>query len=237
MTDILIVILIFAVILIWSEMGIRRIIKAKKYKEELVETRINDCKKEYDNFVEKYSNDPILSKSNWFGIKKRYLKRFLDKMDDENVFLFAFEVSEKLDLVTEDFFTMVEIISNIEKEVEDVKTNIIESIKKFELYKNNDIPKFFVIESLTSNEKYYCFSTNLKINEKTLDICGLVFYSSVKEGYFKTFSPYNVKIRKMTKEEFDNEYLPNRLTNMKFDGDIQASMYENYLKTMFENDK
>ena len=124
MTDILIVILIFAVILIWSEMGIRRIIKAKKYKEELVETRINDCKKEYDNFVEKYSSDPILSKSNWFEIKKRYLKRFLDKMDDENVFLFAFEVSEKLDLVTEDFFTMVEIIANIENEVEDVKTTL-----------------------------------------------------------------------------------------------------------------
>jgi hypothetical protein len=237
MTDILIVILIFAVILIWSEMGIRRIIKAKKYKEELVETRINDCKKEYDNFVEKYSNDPILSKSNWFEIKKRYLKRFLDKIDDENVFYFAFEISEKLDLVTEDFFTIVEIIANIENEVEDVKNNIIESIKEFELYKNNDIPKFFVIESLISKDKHYCFSTNLKINEKTLEISGLVFYSSVKEGCFKTFSPYNVKIRKMTKEEFDNEYLPNRLTNMKFDGDIQASMYENYLKTMFENDK
>lgn len=231
MSGIVVVILIVLIGYIWSTI----VVRDKKRKTAEKEEAIAKCKKDYNQkiyeFIERYRNDEVLSKSRWYDGAVDDFKYFVKPFNDEVYGSIDKQLNEARKLQ----MYIVEKIVKYDSNSANVRGKILENIEYFKSLKNGNIPKFFVIQPILANEVIYddfYFSNNLTIDDN-LTIKGVCFIDEKKEGEYITISPYDWTMREMTKDEFETIYLPNRLTSMRFDSDVSASLYEDYLRTMF----
>lgn len=231
MSGIVIVILVVLIGYIWSTI----VIRDKKRKNAEKEKAITKCTRDYNEeiykFIERYRDDEILSKSRWYDGALAELKYFVEPHNNEVYGSVDIRLREcrKLQLY------IVEKIIKYDSNSAKIRSQILENIEYFKSLKNGKLPKFFVLQPILANEVIYddfYFSNNLTIDEN-LTIKGVCFIDEKKEGEYITISPYDWTMREMTKDEFETIYLPNRLTSMRFDSDVSASLYEDYLRTMF----
>ena len=231
MSGIVVVILIVLIGYIWSTI----VVRDKKRKTAEKEEAIAKCKKDYNQkiyeFIERYRNDEVLSKSGWYDGALAELKYFVKPINNEVYGNIDTQLNEARKLQ----MYIVEKIVKYDSNSANVRGKILENIEYFKSLKNGNMPKFFVIQPILANEVIYddfYFSNNLTIDDN-LTIKGVCFIDEKKEGEYITISPYDWTMREMTKDEFETIYLPNRLTSMRFDSDVSASLYEDYLRTMF----
>lgn len=231
MSGIVVVILICLIGYIWSTIVVRDKKRKTAEKEEAIAKCKKDYNKEISEFIERYRNDEILSKSRWYDGALEELKYFVKPFNNE---VYG-SVDKQLNEARKLQMYIVEKIVKYDSNSANVRSKILENIEYFKSLKNGNMPKFFVIQPILANEVIYddfYFSNNLTIDDD-LTIKGLCFIDEKKEGEYITISPYDWTMREMTKDEFETIYLPNRLTSMRFDSDVSASLYEDYLRTMF----
>lgn len=231
MSGIVVVILICLIGYIWSTIVVRDKKRKTAEKEEAITKCTRDYNKEIYEFIERYRDDEILSKSRWYDGALEELKYFVKLFNNEVYGSIDKQLNEARKLQ----MYIVEKIVKYDSNSANVRSKILENIEYFKNLKNGNMPKFFVIQPILANEVIYddfYFSNNLTIDDD-LTIKGVCFIDEKKEGEYITISPYDWTMREMTKDEFETIYLPNRLTSMRFDSDISASLYEDYLRTMF----
>lgn len=241
---ILIVILLVGICFIISEICSKKKKKDNENKEKEIERYKNQCYKEVKDFIDEYKKDEILSKSFWFE-NASILLTHKNSYLSSSTFLCR-SVDKRLSDQVEHLTSIVEQINRYNNEAADVKEKMLKNLETFKTLKDKGVPKFFVLKTtklysignsdISCSGEFYGFSNNATIDED-LNISGMMFFSNKKNGEYITISPYEYELTEMTKEEFNTKYLQPRLTVMCFDNDISASMYEDYLKTMYEYDK
>lgn len=125
----------------------------------------------------------------------------------------------------------------IEEYIPKVKELINNNLKDYSLLSEN-IPNFFVINSLYSpfGKTYpcYCFSDELNYDINTNSFKGLIFTTS---GVETELNAFNTTIRKMTNNEFESEFLPKRLRMLGINNEIEFIKYRDSMRKMFYNKK
>jgi hypothetical protein len=97
-----------------------------------------------------------------------------------------------------------------------------------------NLDNFFVAIPIGSNEEFYCFTTKININEYN-NLETIVFTEREKSGKKNIITPYTHKLRNMTKSEFDNKFIMDRMNVMNFNNEKKALEYYEYMINKFNN--
>ncbi len=115
------------------------------------------------------------------------------------------------------------------------KEKINKNLRDFLIFAHN-IPKFFVVDSLYfpfgESIPAYCFCDELKYNRNTNSFYGTICSSDWK---LNEISAFDKSIRKMTSDEFENEFLPKRIKKLGLENEIEIIRYKDDMRKLFYN--
>lgn len=115
------------------------------------------------------------------------------------------------------------------------KEKINKNLRDFFIFADNT-PKFFVVDSLYfpfgESIPSYCFCDDLKYNQNTNSFYGTICSSDLK---LNEISAFDMSIRKMTTDEFENEFLPKRIKKLGLENEIEIIRYKDNMRKLFYN--
>jgi hypothetical protein len=124
-------------------------------------------------------------------------------------------------------------IDIVEKYIPIAKEKITNNLRDFLIFAC-DTPKFFVVESLYfpfgESIPAYCFCDELKYNPNTNSFYGTICSSDWNVQEIKA---YDYSIRKMTSDEFENEFLPKRIKKLGLKNEIEIIRYKDDMRKLF----
>lgn len=113
------------------------------------------------------------------------------------------------------------------------KEKIHKNLRDFLIFAHNT-PKFFVVDSLYfpfgESIPSYCFCDELKYNRNTHSFYGTICSSDWNVQEIKA---YDYSIRKMTSDEFENEFLPKRIKKLGLENEIEILRYKDDMRKLF----
>jgi hypothetical protein len=219
--------IIYIVILLFIASAIARFvigfIKDGKI-EKKCDLVLENANKEYKEFIEYFKSQSILKDT-----KVYYrIESMINKVEKQFTPKFLETPEETLERYSDAYKNLVTVIEKLKDRIERVKTDISYNISHW--YKDEEfLPFFFVLEDIDNGYKTYCHSTNLHFVNDSQDVIGHIFDHENNYNYLMTISPREYKILPMTKNEFYNKYLLNRINIMKFTDFRQKNEYEKYL--------
>ena len=101
------------------------------------------------------------------------------------------------------------------------------------LKNKNYKPQFIKLKSLYNNNSTYAMCLEFKRNDIEEYYSAYLFTHDSRNGFIQNFTKYDFSIESMTKDEFENDYIINRLSVMDFINGKDAIEYANYLRTIF----
>ncbi len=108
-----------------------------------------------------------------------------------------------------------------------------ENIEKLEEWYENGVPPFITLTSVGSGNKMYCMCYGFKKCDEKNKYSVYVFDTLKKNGYVLNFSYFDFYVSKMTKEEFENDYIIGRLNQQTFHYETDAINYINNIRKLF----
>lgn len=129
---------------------------------------------------------------------------------------------------------ILEVYNNIVyKHIPIAKEKINKNLRDFLTFAHNT-PKFFVVDSLYfpfgKSIPSYCFCDELKYNRNTHSFYGTICSSDWK---LNEISAFDKSIRKMTSDEFENEFLPKRIKKLGLENEIEIIRYKDDMRKLF----
>lgn len=224
--------IVFSVILIWIiGFVIKVVYNHIKDEKSLYEANIikQNVLKAYNEFKDKMFLT-ALNEINWYYYVINEIETVINNEFQEKIMENGDEVLERY---RTSYKPLMEYIDKCHKDSKVIKTEISYNISHW--YKSlDDVPVFFVLENIGGiGENLYCHSSNLRFEENSNNLIGIVFSNKKTRGVLMTISPKNYKMRPMSQYEFYNKYLLSRQNILDF-YDIRKSIsYENYLKEEF----
>lgn len=147
---------------------------------------------------------------------------------DSNISLMEFCTSELMEKEKE----IYSLKENIAKQIETLGEKAKENKEKLKEWCENGVPLFMTLTNLGIDNKRYCMCYEFnKCDDDTYS--AYVFDNIEQKGYVKEFKYYEYSISKMTKKEFENHYLMNRLRLQGFKYETDAIEYDNNLRQLF----
>ena len=235
-------------IVIWSLVGflivwfLYGIIKAivKMRKQMKIETEAYKFRDDADaiikNFKQMIDNDIEMKDTYWATCAINRL--------DSNYKLYSDENTDALFEGIEDKWNRY---NNMYNDVKRTADELFESLLVVKLEINVNKKKWFTDESVLPNlfvlkcigdlqDDLYCYSTNLHFDtlKNDMDIVGFVYDNEHADGRYLRISPYEYKIAPMSRNDFENNYLPCRLHRMGFSDARESIKYEEWLRCEFD---
>ena len=203
--------------------------------------------KEYDNYY-KYVNEKI-------DYYKKYVKDNCPEYEYSNGYTSALlsmrEVKPRAcysDLLTP--YTLESIVKRhnecaskvnkiVNEEIEKL-TKAIEETKVSVAAFDEFVQKpsmFFVLENIFDGNKLYCFCYEFQVINKDGErmAMALITDNETKHCWIKEIKAEEYKIRSMTGEEFEKNFIKERIELQEFSKEEDIVEYENYLRRLFNN--
>lgn len=198
---------------------------------------INECNRKIDELYKRVQTECVeLHKIMPTKVDSLLTRIFWNKIPNDYAIKSSSEVKHKIDVTNETHYSLEKFVEMFINDGNILLGKIKNNTKDFEKF-INEKPKFFVVEDLSVNESGFYFSP---IITSTIDENGvigakaLVTSSTVKESYVENFFSDKDFVRKMTKEEFEKYFLPNRIEvlNLSLEKDIVE--YVNFMRLTFK---
>ena len=211
-------------IIFWITKFIVDLYKDGKYEKEY-ETIYAAAKKICDDFtVYLNSQDILINTPAYTQLKAQLLAAFNKEFEP----VIMEDAEDTLERYKYGYIAITTVRDILVEEVKKIKARI--SYSEHHWYtKEEELPIFFVLESTFSGKKFYCHSTNLQFVKDSQNIIGHIFDHEIEYGKLKTITPKEYKILPMTKNEFYDKYLLNRINIMNFTDYREKNEYEKYL--------
>ena len=96
---------------------------------------------------------------------------------------------------------------------------------------------FFVLENIFDGNKLYCFCYEFQVINKDGErmAMALITDNETKHCWIKEIKAEEYKIRSMTGEEFEKNFIKERIELQKFSKEEDIVEYDNYLRRLFNN--
>ena len=127
-----------------------------------------------------------------------------------------------------------EEIEKLDKAIEESKISAV----AFEEFVQNP-SMFFVLENIFDGNKLYCFCYEFQVINKDGErmAMALITDNETKHCWIKEIKPEEDKIRSMTIEEFEENFIKERTEIQGFSKEEDIVEYDNYLRRLFHNQK
>lgn len=221
----------------------------RRKKEEEFKTERQSLMKEYD----KYYRD-IDEKIDYY---KKYVKDNYPEYKDSYGYTFALLLMEEAKqyiphntLLSDDNEKLKGVVEKVKNGVSKVDeivngeieklTNAIEeskvSVASFEEFAQKP-SMFFVLESIFNKGKLYCFCYEFRVvNKDGKRIAkALITDNKTEHCWIKEINAEEYKIRSMTFEEFEENFIQERIELQGFSKENDIVEYDNYLRRLFNN--
>ena len=198
---------------------------------------INECNRRTDELYERLKTEcSELYKIMPTKIDGLLSRIYWNKIPGDYAIKSNSEVKHKIDITNETNSSLEKFVENFINNGNILLEKLKNNTKDFEKFVNEK-PKFFVVEDLSVNESGFYFSPIITSTIDENGIIGakaLVTSSTVKETYVENFWSNKDIVRKMTKEEFEKYFLPNRIEvlNLSLEKDIVE--YVNFMRLTFK---
>ena len=125
-----------------------------------------------------------------------------------------------------------EEIEKLDKAIEESKISAV----AFEEFVQNP-SMFFVLENIFDGNKLYCFCYEFQVINKDGErmAMALITDNETKHCWIKEIKAEEYKIRSMTIEEFEENFIKERIEFQKFSKEEDIVEYDNYLRRLFNN--
>lgn len=147
------------------------------------------------------------------------------------------EISNSVKFMREIYPSLKKMADDFINECEQISSNFEKNDEDFKIFLNSNC-RFFVVEKLfetNSTEYYFAPILSSTINDDgSIDIKGLVTTSTHNTAYVEHFNSRTDVIRKMSKEEFEVYFLPDRVENMNFTSEKDIIEYVNFMRLTFK---
>ena len=208
------------------------------YKNEIIKTR-NENLQLINDFIGIANKDyPELKGNTWWLMQQYHLKEVLFQ-----------EPKFYNHMLWEELYSVNALISNNTRDImktlvrlqEEIKSNVKIIKKNKELFdsENKPIYNFFVLSRIgLENDNLFCYSNDLKYDEDTSSLSGIV-YASKNDSWtlYRTINYNEYSIREMTSEEFETNFLPERLRICEIKTEIEGNIYTSHMREMFYKSK
>lgn len=96
---------------------------------------------------------------------------------------------------------------------------------------------FFVLENIFDGNKLYCFCYEFQVINKDGErmAMALITDNETKHCWIKEIKAEEYKIRSMTGEEFEKNFIKERIELQEFSKEEDIVEYDNYLRRLFNN--
>ena len=208
------------------------------YKNEIIKTR-NENLQLINDFIGIANKDyPELKGKTWWLMQQYHLKEVLfqePKLYNHMIWDELYNANALVSNNTRD------IMKTLVRLQEEIKSNIKIIKKNKELFdsENKPIYKFFVLSRIgLEDDNLYCYSNDLKYDEDTSSFSGIV-YASKNDSWtlYRTINYNEYSIREMTSEEFESNFLPERLRICEIKSEIDGYNYVSHMREMFYTSK
>ena len=130
-----------------------------------------------------------------------------------------------------------DIMKTLVRLQEEIKANVKIIKKNKEVFDGEDKPiyDFFVLSRIgLEDDNLYCYSNDLKYDEDTSSLNGIV-YASKNDSWtlYRTIKYNEYSIRGMTSEEFESNFLPERLRICEIKSEIEGNIYTSQMRELF----
>jgi hypothetical protein len=204
------------------------------YKNEIIKTR-NENLQLINDFIAIANKDyPELKGNTWWLMQQYHLKEVLFQ-----------EPKFYNRMIWDELYSVNALISNNTKDImktlvrlqEEIKTNAKIIKKNKEVFDSEDKPiyDFFVLSRIgLKDDNLYCYSNDLKYDEDTSSLNGIV-YASKNDSWtlYRTINYNEYSIREMTSEEFESNFLPERLRICEIKSEIEGNIYTSQMRELF----
>ena len=114
----------------------------------------------------------------------------------------------------------------------DIRYDIKQNKAPFDNFVANFSPGFYRITNIARNVHCYFYAIKLKYDlDETISLYGII--STVKNPVYINIDPKTYSVKKMTKHEFETEYLTNRIACCEIGNEIELVRYVEELKEFF----
>lgn len=161
---------------------------------------------------------------------------YWNKIPDDYAIKSSSEIKHKIDLANEIYYGLEKFLESFINDGNILLEKIKNNTKDFEKFVNEK-PKFFVVENSSMDESGFYFSpiiTSIVNEDGIIEAKALVTSSTVRESYVENFFSDKDFVRKMTKEEFERYFLPNRIETLNLSLEKDIVEYVNFMRLTFK---
>ena len=202
----------------------------KKYSRELIkEINLN-----YEDFLPFYFDEKNkrVNETEWaINIIEK-----IKKLNELDPFWFILDSNEQVESLKKTIGKLRVLTSEYQVYNIDINNDIIENEKTWD-YTIDNLSNFFVATTIAPFDKQktiYCYTPKVFINNDG-NLESVVFSDKESISERKIFKPTTHILRNMTKKEFYNIYINQRLSIMNFKNSKDADEYYEYMSNKFKN--